>query len=267
MKKGMLAFSASQVAALRILLAFLFFLPFGIVHYKKEFLVHWKAFFVMGVFGNLIPAFLFTEAETVISSSLAGILNSLTPIFTLILGVAFYNSNANHKNLIGVLLGLIGASGLLYFSGNGMVYGSLLYGMMVVLATLCYAISVNVIRHKLGGVNPVTASVWAMTFIGPIAGLYLFSTNFIHVLKENALAASSLGYTALLGVFGTAISVIFFNKLIHSTSALFASSVTYFIPLVAVFWGILAGEAILPISFVFMALIILGVYLINHKKG
>lgn len=261
----MLAFSSSQVAALRIFLAFLFFLPIAFKHYKKEYLKHWKAFVAMGVLGNLIPAFLFTKAETVISSSLAGILNSLTPLFTLLVGIGFYSIKASSKKIVGIFVGLAGAIGLLYFSGKDDVYGNVWYGLLVVAATICYAISVNVIRARLMGVNPVTATVWAMTFIGPVAGIYLCFTDIVPRFKTEPLAFSSFGYIAILGIVGTSISVIFFNKLIHNTSALFASSVTYFIPLVAVFWGILAGEELQNIYFLFMALILLGVYRINNK--
>jgi len=221
----------------------------------------------MGVFGNLIPAFLFTKAETVISSSLAGMLNSLTPLFTMLLGIAAYKTKASFKNFAGIFLGLIGAMGLLYFSSDGNISGNLEYGSYVIAATICYAISVNAIRAKLGGVNPVTASIWAMSFIGPVAGLYLCFTDFIPRMSNEPLALSSLGYTAILGIFGTSISVIYFNRLIHDTSAIFASSVTYFIPLVAIFWGILDGEQLKNSYFLFIGLILFGVYLINNKSS
>lgn len=219
----------------------------------------------MGVFGNFIPAFLFTKAETVISSSLTGMLNSLTPLFTMLLGIAFYNAKASIKNFAGIILGLLGATGLLYFSSDGNLYGNIEYGLYVIAATICYAISVNVIRARLGGVNPVTASIWAMSFIGPLAGIYLCSTDFFSRLSSEPLALSSFGYTAILGVFGTAISVIFFNRLIHDTTAVFASSVTYFIPLVAIFWGVLVGEELKMAYFAFIGLILFGVYLINNR--
>jgi drug/metabolite transporter (DMT)-like permease len=136
----------------------------------------------------------------------------------------------------------------------------------VVLATVCYALSVNIIKKELGQVNSITATVWAMMFIGPLAGIYLFGfTDFLADLKTNALAYESLGYVSILAIFGTALSVIIFNVLIKNTNALFASSVTYLIPVVAMGWGILDGEEVVAMHFIWIIIILLGVYLVNKK--
>jgi len=220
----------------------------------------------MGLLGNFIPAFLFTKAETGISSSLTGMLNSLTPLFTLLLGVLLFKSKTKLINAIGILIGFIGAIGLLTAGKSEDMNNNLLFGVYVVLATICYALSVNIIKKELGQVNSITATVWAMMFIGPLAGIYLFGfTDFLADLKTNTLAYESLGYVSILAIFGTALSVIIFNVLIKNTNALFASSVTYLIPVVAMGWGILDGEDVVALHFIWIIIILLGVYMVNKK--
>lgn len=267
MKRGLDSFSSDEVAALRIFIAFLFLSPLLLKHFKKEFLKHWKGFIGMGVLGNFIPAFLFTKAETGISSSLTGMLNSLTPLFTMILGVVLFKAKTKLINVIGILIGFVGAIGLLSVGRSEEANNSILFSSFVVLATICYALSVNIIKKELSGVNSITATVWAMLFIGPLAGIYLFGfTDFVADLSNQPKAYESLGYVSLLAIFGTAISVIIFNVLIKNTNALFASSVTYLIPVVAMAWGIVDGEVVLPIHFLSIAVILLGVYLVNKKE-
>jgi drug/metabolite transporter (DMT)-like permease len=267
MKRGMEVFTSDEVAALRIFIAFLFVLPLAFKHLKKELLTHWKGFVGMGTLGNLLPAFLFTKAETGISSSLTGILNSLTPLFTLLLGVLLFKAKTKWVNVAGIMIGFAGAIGLVMVGKQEQVDNNILFGLYVVLATICYALSVNIIKKELNNVNPVTATVWAMMFIGPVAAAYLFlNTDFIpHMNKPGAWGA--LGYVAILAIFGTAISVMIFNALIRNTNALFASSVTYLIPIVAMGWGIMDGEDVQLTHFVWIAIILLGVWLVNKKPA
>jgi drug/metabolite transporter (DMT)-like permease len=267
MKRGLEVFSSSQVAGIRIFVAFLFLLPIAYRHIKRELAVHWKSFLGMGMCGNLIPAFLFTKAETGISSSLAGVLNSLTPLFTIITGILFFKAKARWQSVTGVLIGLAGAIGLLWFNGgNASTQNSEIgFSLYVVAATLLYAFSVNIIGTHLGGVNAITATVWALMLIGPIAGVYLFSTNFLELMKTQPGAWTALGYVCILGIFGTALSVMIFNVLIKNSNAVFASSVTYLIPVVALAWGILDKESVNVLHFVWIGVILGGVYLVNRK--
>ncbi len=266
MKRGLEAFASDEVAALRMFIAFLFLSPLIYKHVKKEFLKYWPSFLGMGMLGNFIPAFLFTKAETVISSSLAGMLNSLTPLFTLLFGVLLFKIKTKLVNGIGIIMGFIGAIGLLLVGKPQDMGNNLSYGLLVVVATVCYAFSVNIIKKGLNNVNSITATVWAFTFVGPLAGIYLFAgTDFTAHLRTSPGALSSLGFVSILAIFGTAISVIIFNVLIRSTTALFASSVTYLIPIVAMGWGLFDKEAVLPLHFAWIGLILLGVYLVNKK--
>ena len=266
MKRGLESFSSEQVAAYRIFIAFIFLLPLGLFHFRKEFLIHWKAFLGMGLFGNLIPAFLFTKAETGISSALTGMLNSLTPLFTLLLGLLFFRTKTNWVNTFGVLIGLAGAIVMLYSGLENDLSKNLWFGGFVVLATISYGMSVNIIKKYLGNVNAVTATVWSMCFIGPPAGVYLFSTDFISRVQTSPSALSSIIYTSILGIAGTSISVIIFNILIKNTTALFASSVTYLIPIVAIGWGIQDNESFTLLHGAGISLVLSGVYLVNKRS-
>ncbi|MEO5644000.1 MAG: DMT family transporter [Bacteroidia bacterium] len=271
MKRGMDAFSSSQVASLRIFIAFLFLLPIAHRHIKKSLFPLLPGFAGMGIFGNFIPAFLFTKAETMISSALTGMLNSLTPVFALVLGVGIFKNKVKAIQVIGLLIGFGGAIGLLSL-GKGSVAGVpesmhevFVGGSLVVLATFFYGLSVNIIKAKLNGVNSITATVFALCIIGPMAGIYLFTTDFIHRMQTMPEAWESLGYICILAIFGTAISVIVFNLLIKETGTLFASSVTYFIPIVAMCWGAFDGELISIFHILFIFVILGGVWLVNKK--
>jgi drug/metabolite transporter (DMT)-like permease len=267
MNRGLQAFTYDQVAAYRIFIAFVFVLPLAPFHLKKELASNWKAFLGNGLFGNFIPAFLFTHAETGISSALTGMLNSLTPLFTLLIGISFFQTSTTWTRVAGVLAGLAGAVGLLYAgSGANDFSRNAWFGGFVVIATICYGLSVNIIKRYLNNINSVSVTVWALCFIGPPAGLYLFTTDFLHRLMTDPCGWSSLFYTSILGIVGTAISVILFTRLIKNTNALFASSVTYLIPIVAIAWGAWFGEDLKLLHFLFMALILTGVWLVNRKK-
>lgn len=266
MKRGMEVFSATQVASLRIFIAFLSLIPFLIFHYKNMFGQKAKWLFWVGLIGNGLPAFLFTRAQIGLSSAVTGMLNSLTPLFTLIFAVLVFQAKTKVINIIGVIIGLMGACGLIFFNGTDDFSGSIEYALYVVVATLMYAISVNIIKKYLQDLDSTIIATCAFSFIGPLAGIYLFSGDFLTVVKNHPESWKALSYIAILAVIGSAFSVIIFNRLIKMTNALFASSVTYLIPIVAIFWGALDGEQILFVHFVWISVILGGVYLVNVKK-
>jgi drug/metabolite transporter (DMT)-like permease len=267
MKRGLDAFSFGQVAALRIGMAFLFLLPLAFRHYSKELWSNWKAAAGMGIFGNLIPAFLFTKAETMISSALTGMLNSLTPLFTLITGLVIFKVRVTKIQVVGIIIGLAATVGLLQIGGDKTGNTNILLGGgLVILATVGYGFSVNIIKAKLGHVNPVSATLLAMSIIGPIAIAYLFTTDFVHVLQTHPEAMRSLGFVAILGIVGTAISVIVYNILIRDAGVLFAASVTYAIPVFAMLWGIFDNEHVTWWHALFILGILSGVWMVNKKS-
>jgi drug/metabolite transporter (DMT)-like permease len=269
MKEGLVAFTSDEVAALRITIAFIALLPFMMKHYKNvNFKKDWKGLVIMGTFGNLIPAFLFTAAETQISSSLTGMLNALTPLFTILIGVLVFKTKIQRFQIVGVAIGLIGAVCLMGFSEGGGETKNIIYALLVVAATLCYAISVNGIKKYLSHVNSVAASVWAFTIVGPIAFVYLYlGTDFQTHFMKHPGSEAALGYISILACVGTAIAVILFNNLIRMSNIVFASSCTYLIPVVAIGWGLLDGETVTIVQFFSMGIVILGVWLINKKPS
>lgn len=267
MKRGMEAFSSDEVAALRISIAFLFLTPLYIKHYKINLKKYFSGLFIMGVFGNLIPAFLFTKAETKISSSLAGMLNALTPLFTVIIASFWLKMKPTGAKISGIIVGFIAASCLMIFDKTEDMFQNVIYSLLVLAATVCYAISVNGIKKYLSGVNPVQATLWAFTITGPVALVYLFGfTDFTTHLDESPAAASSMMYISILAIVGTALSVILYNVLIRQSGVLFASSCTYLIPIVAVLWGLSDGENVNFAQIFSIIAIILSVYLINRDQ-
>ncbi len=267
MKRGMNAYSSDEVAALRISIAFLFLSPFLIKHYKIDLKKYLKGLLCMGVFGNLIPAFLFTKAETQISSGLAGMLNALTPLFTIIVSLIWLRNKPSSIKIVGVLIGFLAAICLMLFNDSGQTSKNVTYSLLVVAATFCYAISINGIKKYLSDLNSVTATVWAFCFTGPIALIYLFGfTDFTTHLSQSPQAMSSLGYICILAIVGTAISVIVYNQLIKLSGVIFASSCTYLIPVVAVLWGLFDGEMVNIIQILSILIIVLSIYLINKPQ-
>jgi drug/metabolite transporter (DMT)-like permease len=265
MKRGLEAFSSAQVAALRIGFAYIFLLPFLIKYYSINLKKYWKGILGMGVFGNLIPAFLFTKAETGISSSLTGMLNALTPLFTIIIGWIAFRQKSNLFQVIGILIGFGGALLLIYTGKTGSENNNMKYALMVVMATFCYAISVNMIRRHLSDVNSTRATVWAFMFTGPVSLIYLFSTNFFEVLNHHPQALSSMGYIAILGIAGSALAVIAFNELIKISNPVFASTTTYLIPITAVYWGVREGERVTWVHILAIGIILGAIWLVNFK--
>lgn len=266
MKRGMDAYSSDEVAALRIGIAFLVLAPLHIRHFRIDLKKYLPGLLLMGVFGNFIPAFLFTLAETQISSSLTGMLNALTPIFTILIGLFWLKIKPSSKQVVGIVVGFAAAAFLLAFENGEDKFRNAIYSLLVLAATFCYALSINGIRKYLGSLHPVTATVWAFTFTGPMALIYLFGfTDFTEHLRSQPLALPSLGYIGILAVVGTALSVIVYNVLIRQAGAVFASSCTYLIPVVAVFWGLADGETINMAQVTAMVAVILSVYLLNRR--
>lgn len=266
-KRGLETFSSNEVGALRVVITWLFLLPFALRRISKFTSRQWFLLFVVGIVGSLAPAFLFAAAQRGIDSSLAGILNSLTPLFTLITGILFFNLKPKWYNIAGVILGLAGAAGLVSVSGSNSFTFNLGYALLIVIAALCYAVNVNVIKAFLSDIHPVTITSMAFFTIGPFTLVYLsFFTPFFQNISFGHQSLAGLGYISILAIVGTGIALMLFNKVIQMTSAVFASSVTYFIPVIALFWGIADGETFKPGFILFVALVIFGVLMVNTTR-
>ncbi len=266
MKNGLKVYSASQVATMRMFFSFICLLPLTLRHIWRIPIKRYGMITLVGLLGNGIPAILFATAQTKLNSSTAGVLNCLTPLFTLIVASVFFKQKFGMRKVVGVVLGLFGAVALIMLRSNGSIDPNYTYGFYILLATICYAWSVNLIKQYLHDLPALSISAMALLFIGPAFGYYLFQhTDFIirTELSDGGLIAMS--YVFLLAMFGTALSLILFNKLVQLTNPIYASSVTYLIPIVAIFWGFVDGESITFIHILGMATILLGVYLANRK--
>lgn len=265
MKRGLNTYLPSQVAAIRMMVSFLALLPFALHRFKEIKKPDWKWIAASGLLGNGIPAYLFTVSETGISSSLAGILNSLTSMFTLIVGFLFFKSVFKARQVVGVFIGLAGACFLIWISSTDEESTHPFYSLYVIAATIGYAFSVNILKNKVSHLNSITVTGGALIFAGIPSGIYLFCTDFISRTETHPHAISSLMYILILGIMGTAISTIIFNQLIRIASAIYASSVTYLIPFMAVVWGIADEETFGLWHLLALTVIIGGIYLINTK--
>jgi drug/metabolite transporter (DMT)-like permease len=266
-KKGLEGFTPIQLGALRIVIAgfFLFLLGFkSLKHISKK---EWKWVAISGYIGSFFPMFLFAFAESEIDSSIAAILNSLVPLFTLFVGLLAFGISFTKNQLLGVVVGLIGA-GLLIFFGKGVNPNqNYWYAGFVILATIGYAGNANIIKSKLQNVSPMAIAVGNFaTILIPAIIILPLSGFFDTEVRTGDFYWSSLGYVVVLCLVGTCIAKVMFNKLIHISSAVFSVSVTYLIPIVGIFWGLLDGENFSLKQFFAAIIILLGVYLVNKKR-
>ena len=262
-KRGLNSYSPEQVAAYRMLFASILLAPIAFKHIKKVNKKNFIYLLEVAFIGNAIPSYLFAIGQTEISSSLAGILNSITPIATLIIGLLLFKTKTGFLNILGLFLGLVGAIGLILSSSSG-VDGNFNYSLIVVIAGVMYAFNLNVIKNLLTDIGGLALTSIAFLMTLPIALGYLFVVGFepTHGVE---LANMSLFYIFLLSTFSSAIAVVGFNILVKHTSAIFASSVTYIIPIFAIMWGLLDGETVLWAQVIWLTVIILGITLVNKK--
>lgn len=271
MKRGLFhdgrpVLSGLQLASARLLIAWLALVPLLLKHYRLL-LKHWLPILGTGLLGNGIPAFLYATAQTRIESSLSGMLNSLTPLFTLLVGVLFFASRVRLAQVMGVLLGLVGAVGLVLTDPETGTPTWSPYAMLPVLGTLCYGFSGNIVKHHLYMLPASATAALALTFVGPLGALGCWATDLTGTLERDPDAWRALGYVAVLAVMSSAISLVLWNALLKRTSAVWASSVTYLMPVVAIAWGLLDGEPVSWKQFVMIGLILGGVYLVTASRA
>ena len=262
-KKGLDAFSATQVATIRIVTTGLAFLPIAIYHFRKAPKQYLPYIAAVGFIGSFFPAFFFAFGQTNVSSAMAGVLSSLTPLFTLVIGVFFFKQSGGLRKLIGVILGLVGATWLIVYS-NGDISGDWRYGLFIIAATACYATSSNIVHTKLKKLNPTALSALSFTIIAIPSIFILGQSDFIEILQTQPSSWNSLYYLLFLSIFGTFIATMVFFNLVQKEGAVFATMVGYFFPLVATFLGYLDGETIEYPHFIGMALILSGVYILRR---
>jgi len=265
MKASKEELSWAQIASLRIFSAGIVMLPFAFFHFskipKKKFLL----VIVSAICGNLLPAYLFALAIAKnLDSGLAGILNSLTPICVVIIGIIFFRSQVAAKKIIGVIVGFAGLTLLTLAGKKGMSFENLEYTLLVLAATILYGFNVNIVSHYLKEINPVQLAVVSISFMIIPTGIVLWETGFLSLSFDDSDVFLSVLNSVMLGIAGTAIATALFYVLVKKAGGLFASLVTYGIPFIALAWGIYFGENISVMQVGGLGVILSGVYLANR---
>lgn len=265
-KKGLIALSPIQLGSLRILFTFSILVLVGYKHLKKIPVDKWSWIGLSGFLGTFFPNYLFAFAETKIDSAIAAVLNGLTPLFTLLFGLFFFGIGLQKKKLLGVVVGLFGTLILVVkqIQSTGVENG--LYLLLVVVAALCYAANVNIIKYRLGGISSLGIALGNFIVISFPAFAIFLGSGFVDLNFQSPVVQHSIGYIFLLAFFGTAMAKVVFNELVAISSPVFSSSITYLLPVVAIFWGVLDGEQLGWEQFAASMIIMAGVYLITDTK-
>jgi len=266
-KKGLVGLSPTQLGALRIIITGIFLLIAGFSSLKTIAIKNWKWMVISGLLGTFFPAFLFAFAETEVDSAIASMLNSLVPLNTVLFGLAVFKITSTKRQIVGVIIGFIG-TGLLIANGAHInPEQNYIYAGLIIIATIMYSINVNIIKKYLQEESAMAIAAGNFVVIMIPSFIILLFTNFFsESIYTDEKVQLSLFYIVILSLFGTAIAKVMFNKLVHIASPVFASSVTYLMPIVAVLWGVLDGEKISFIQLLGAGIILLGVFLANRKK-
>ena len=263
-KKGLIGLTPFQLGSLRIIFCAVFLLVIGFKSLTEIPLHKWKYVAVTSLFGTFIPAYLFAIAETKVSSSICSILNSLTPLSTLLFGATLFGLDFKRSQLFGIIIGLAGTAILIFTGAENNTTENYFYTVFVIIATMCYATNVNLIKKYLSDVKPLSITTGNFLVMLLPALLILFFTDFSSKVHVESTQHAMI-FVAILGIVGTGIANISFYKLIQISSPVFASSVTYLIPIVALGWGIFDNERLTIFQIFGAAVVMVGIYLANKK--
>ena len=266
-KRGLVGLSPIELGSARIVISTVFLLVLGFNSLSGLSRYHWKWLIITGLLGTFFPSFFFAFAQLHIDSSVAAILNSLTPIFTVLVGITLFATRMLARQYFGVVLGFVGSLGLVWGGAQINPNQPIGYVLLIISASMCYAINIHFLKHKLSAVSPMAMTLGNFIAILPPALIMLFFSDFFSFQKlQNPEVITSLGYVATLAFFGTAIAKVMFNRFVKIASTVFVSSVTYTLPIVALFWGTLDGEKISSYQLLSTVVILVGVSL-AHKKN
>ncbi|MFY7964969.1 MAG: DMT family transporter [Chitinophagaceae bacterium] len=252
-----------QVAAIRMLSAGVVMLPFAVKAIKnlpQNIIVY---VVLSGLLGSFFPAFLFCIAETKVGGGIAGSLNSLTPLFVILVGTMFFKLVVSTPKILGVLVGLFGSAILIYANTKGQQVSDIIYIGLIIIATIMYGFNVNMVIKKLNGVPSLQIAAIAFSSLIIPSLIILYYTSYFSLPLATTKYAVATTAASVLGVLGTAIASILFYMLMKRAGGIFASTVTYGIPFVAIAWGLINYENITSLHFVGLLVILGGVYLAN----
>jgi len=265
MKKALIGLSPLQVGALRILIAGIVLASISYKYLGTITKKQWPYLLISSFSGTFFPAFLFVYAIRHIDSSIASLLNSLTPLNTFVLGVLLFGAPFINKQFFGILLGLVGAGFLIVKGAQINPDQNYYYALLILLATVGYGFNINIVKKYLQELKPITITLSNFVISFVPASIILWASDF-SLQESYAVAKQSLFYVLVLAVICTAFANVIFYKLVSISSPVFTSSVTYLIPLVAVIFGILDGEKISVFQLIAASIIFLGIYLSNKGR-
>ncbi|NNM23178.1 MAG: DMT family transporter [Flavobacteriaceae bacterium] len=266
-KKGLVGLTDYQLGSARIVLTALFLFSVGFKSVGQIRKKHWFWIAVSGFVSSFFPPFLFAMAQTEIDSAVASILNSLTPLATVVVGIVMFKILSTNRQIWGVLVGLVGTVMLIIAGADFNPDQNYWYSILIIVATIGYAMNVNIIKKHLNDISALAVTTGNFIFIVVPALVILYLTGFFETIWEDRDMQISFGYVAILSLFGTAIAKVLFNKLVQIATPVFASSVTYTMPIIAVLWGLIDGEQFSLVQVMAAAVILLGVYLSNKKEN
>jgi len=264
-KKGLIGLTDYQVGSLRIVLTSIFLFSIGFKSLRTIKKKHWMWIALSGFVSSFFPAFLFAKAQRYIDSSVASLLNSLTPLATVVIGIVLFKILSSKNQIWGVLVGLAGSVMLVLIGADLNPSQNYWYSILILIATLGYALNVNIIKKYLYDIGALAVTTGNFLFIFLPALIILYLSGFFETVLYSEKMQISFGYVAILSLIGTAFAKVIFNKLVQIASPVFASSVTYTMPIVAVIWGIIDGETFNIFQALAATLILLGVFLANKK--
>ena len=266
MKKALIGLTPIQLGALRILIAGLFLLLIGFRSLKEIKKRHYKHIVSTALLGTFFPVFLFAYAVKGIDSSIASILNSLTPFNTFIVGALAFGFTFKKRQFLGIIIGLLGTVVLIFEGADLNPNQNYWFSILIVIASIGYAFNVNIVKKHLSDISAISIVAGNFLLLVIPAFIVLFFTGFFNTLEFTDTKITALGYITILAVLGTGVAKVFYNKMVHLATPIFASSVTYLIPIVAVFWGILDKEKLSFIQLLAGIIILFGVWLVNKAK-
>jgi drug/metabolite transporter (DMT)-like permease len=263
-KKGLVGLNPFQLGSLRMLFAAAFLVIIGFKSITKIPQHKWKFIALTALFGTFIPAYFFALAETNIESSVTSVLNALTPLNALIIGITAFKIEFKRAQMLGILIGFFGTLLLIL---NGAIHHpgqNYYYAIFAIVGSICYGINVNLIKRHLSDLSPLSITTGNFIIMSIPAAIILYSSGFFDIMHQEKVQYS-VWFILILGVLGTGVANILFFKLIQMSSPVFSTMVTYLIPIVAFFWGVLDGEFLTGVQCLGAAIILVGVYLSSKK--
>lgn len=258
--------TALQLGGLRIVFASLALFVFGFKSVSKIKRSDWKWLVIAGLTSSFFPPFLFALAQTELDSGITSIFNSIVPLMTTLVGIALFGALITKRQVLGVFIGLFGTIGLIVAGMEFTPDQNYWYAIFIFLSALGYAFNINIIKRHLAHLSPLTVTTASFGVAFVPALLLVGYSGFFSDFRINVHMHDALWYLLVLAIIGTAWANILFNKLIHKSSPVFAASVTYTIPLVAVLWGVWDGENINIYQLLGGVIILFGVWMVNKKK-